>query len=70
MTSDHWRLFATASSAVGTVLTIAILGKGLEIVTMLDELIVPVLAVFTAAAEVVGFVFIYSKYLVQNLFNK
>ncbi|XP_063536150.1 sodium- and chloride-dependent glycine transporter 2-like [Cydia strobilella] len=57
--NDHWRLVATASSAVGTTLTIAVLLKGLKVVTVLDELVVPVLAAFTTAMEIVGFVFIY-----------
>ncbi|KAJ8730597.1 hypothetical protein PYW08_002010 [Mythimna loreyi] len=59
MTGDHWRVFACAGSAVGTALTVAVLARGLEVATMMDELVVPVLAVFTTAVEVVGFVFIY-----------
>ncbi|CAH0581549.1 unnamed protein product [Chrysodeixis includens] len=59
LTGDHWRVFACASSAVGTALTVAVLARGLEVATMLDELAIPVLAVFTSAVEVVGFVFIY-----------
>ncbi|KAJ2950203.1 hypothetical protein O0L34_g11564 [Tuta absoluta] len=58
-TGDHWRLVATAGSAVGTVLTIAVLARGIEVAAVLDELVVPVLAVFTTAVEIVGFVFIY-----------
>lgn len=59
VTGDHWRVFACATSAVGTALTVAVLARGLEIATVLDELMVPVLTVFTSAVEVVGFVFIY-----------
>ncbi|XP_049868320.1 sodium-dependent nutrient amino acid transporter 1-like [Pectinophora gossypiella] len=59
MTGDHWRLVATAGSAVGTALTVAILARGLEVASILDELVVPILAIFTTAVEVVGFVFIY-----------
>ncbi|XP_030025626.1 sodium-dependent nutrient amino acid transporter 1 isoform X2 [Manduca sexta] len=59
LTGDHWRLFASASSAVGTALTVAVLARGLEVATVLDDLVVPVLAAFTVAVEVVGFVYIY-----------
>ncbi|CAK1600703.1 unnamed protein product [Parnassius mnemosyne] len=59
LTGDQWRLYASALSAIGTVLTVAFLVGGLNIVSLVDELVVPVLAVFTAAVEVVGFVFIY-----------
>ncbi|XP_075974633.1 sodium-dependent nutrient amino acid transporter 1-like isoform X2 [Anticarsia gemmatalis] len=58
-TGDHWRLFACAASAVGTALTVAVLTRGQEVASILDDLVVPVLAVFTSAVEVVGFVFIY-----------
>lgn len=60
-TGDHWRLFATAASALGTALTVAVLTKRLEVATLLDELAVPVLSAFTTAMEIVGFVFIYGK---------
>ncbi|XP_068632721.1 sodium- and chloride-dependent neutral and basic amino acid transporter B(0+)-like [Battus philenor] len=59
LTGDQWRLYASASSAIGTALTVAILATGMNIVALLDELVVPVLAVFTATVEVVGFVYIY-----------
>ncbi|CAH2076922.1 unnamed protein product, partial [Iphiclides podalirius] len=59
LTGDQWRLYASASSAVGTALTVATLASGMDLVALLDEMVVPVLAVFTAAVEVVGFVFIY-----------
>lgn len=66
LTGDHWRLFATTSSAAGTALTVAVLARGLEVISILDELVVPVLVVFTTTVEVVGFVFIYGK----SLFHK
>lgn len=59
LTGDHWRLFASASSAVGTAFTVAVLARGLEVATMLDDLVIPLLTTFTTAVEVVGFVFIY-----------
>lgn len=59
LTGDHWRFFATALSAVGTALSVAVLARGLEVATVLDDLIIPVLAVFTTILELVGFVFIY-----------
>lgn len=62
LTGDQWRLYASATSAVGTALTVAVLASGLDIVALLDEMVVPVLAVFTAAIEVVGFVYLYGKY--------
>ncbi|KAM3963663.1 sodium-dependent nutrient amino acid transporter 1 [Aphomia sociella] len=55
----NWRLFATASSAIGTILTVAVLARGLEVAAILDDLVIPILAVFTTAVEIVGFVFIY-----------
>ena len=58
---DHWRMFACALSALGTALTVAVLAQGMTIAALLDELAVPVLAVFTTVVEVVGFVFIYGK---------
>ncbi|XP_021186294.3 sodium- and chloride-dependent neutral and basic amino acid transporter B(0+) isoform X1 [Helicoverpa armigera] len=68
LTGDNWRIFACAASAVGTALTVAVLARGLEVATMLDELIVPMLAVFTSAVEVVGFVFIYGwSYLTVDI---
>ncbi|XP_073949768.1 sodium-dependent nutrient amino acid transporter 1-like isoform X2 [Choristoneura fumiferana] len=60
--NDHWRLTAATSSALGTTLTIAVLTRGVEVATVLDELVVPVLATFTTAVEIVGFVFIYGWY--------
>jgi hypothetical protein len=56
-------LYAAALSATGTAITIAVLTKSLEVVTVLDELVVPVLAVFTTTLEVVGFAFIYGENL-------
>lgn len=56
---DHWRMFACALSALGTALTVTVLAQGMSIAALLDELAVPVLAVFTTIVEVVGFVFIY-----------
>ncbi|CAH2991093.1 unnamed protein product [Chilo suppressalis] len=56
---DNWRFYAAALSAIGTAFSVAVLARSLEIVTILDELIVPVLAVFTTTVEVVGFAFIY-----------
>ncbi|XP_053612531.1 sodium-dependent dopamine transporter-like [Plodia interpunctella] len=59
ISSINWRLFAAASSAIGTVLSVAVLARGLEVATVLDDLVIPILAVFTTAVEIVGFVFIY-----------
>ncbi|XP_014369255.2 sodium-dependent nutrient amino acid transporter 1 [Papilio machaon] len=59
LTGDQWRLYASATSAVGTALTVAVLASGLDTVALLDEMVVPVLAVFTATIEVVGFVYLY-----------
>ncbi|XP_047530168.1 sodium-dependent dopamine transporter-like isoform X1 [Vanessa atalanta] len=59
---DHWRIFACASSALGTALTVSVLAQGIDVAAMLDELVVPVLAVFTTVVEIVGFVFIYGWY--------
>ncbi|CAH0714608.1 unnamed protein product, partial [Brenthis ino] len=56
---DHWRVFACALSALGTALTVTVLAQGMGIAALLDELVVPVLAVFTTVVEIVGFVFIY-----------
>lgn len=61
ISSEHWRLFAATSSAIGTALTVAVLTKNLEVATLLDELALPILAVFTTAIEVVGFAFIYGE---------
>lgn len=61
ISGDRWRLFAATSSAVGTALTVAVLSRSLEVATVLDELALPVLAVFTTAVEVVGFAFIYGE---------
>lgn len=58
---DHWRIFACASSALGTAITVSVLAQGIDVTSMLDELVVPVLAVFTTVVEIVGFVFIYGK---------
>lgn len=63
LAGDHWRLFACASSALGTALTVTVLAQGLDVTSLLDELVVPVLAVFTTLVEIVGFVFIYGEYL-------
>lgn len=46
---------------MGTALTVAVLTRRLEVATLLDELAVPILSVFTTAMEVVGFVFIYGE---------
>ncbi|XP_060803757.1 sodium-dependent nutrient amino acid transporter 1 isoform X2 [Amyelois transitella] len=62
VSSINWRLFAASTSAVGTVLSVAVLAKGLEVATLLDDLVIPVLAVFTTAVEIVGLVFIYGWY--------
>ncbi|CAG9578998.1 unnamed protein product [Danaus chrysippus] len=62
LAGDHWRLFACASSALGTALTVTVLAQGLDVTSLLDELVVPVLAVFTTLVEIVGFVFIYGWY--------
>ncbi|KAL4713597.1 hypothetical protein ACJJTC_016680 [Scirpophaga incertulas] len=65
ISSDNWRLYAAAFSAVSTALTVAVLTKSLEVATMLDELVVPVLAAFTTAIEVVGFAFIYGWFYIS-----
>ncbi|KAJ0175786.1 hypothetical protein K1T71_008945 [Dendrolimus kikuchii] len=68
LTGDHWRFFATALSAVGTALTVAVLARGLEVATILDDLVIPVLAIFTTTLEVVGIVFIYGwSYLAVDI---
>ncbi|KAL0852522.1 hypothetical protein ABMA27_002255 [Loxostege sticticalis] len=59
LAGDHWRLFAATLSAIGTAFTVAVLTRSLEVATVMDELAMPVLAVFTTAIEVVGFAFIY-----------
>ncbi|XP_034826867.1 sodium-dependent nutrient amino acid transporter 1-like isoform X1 [Maniola hyperantus] len=59
---DYWRIFACASSALGTALTVSVLAQGLDLAAVLDELVIPVLAVFTTIVEIVGFVFIYGWY--------
>ncbi|XP_072938943.1 sodium-dependent nutrient amino acid transporter 1-like isoform X2 [Epargyreus clarus] len=59
VSSFYWRLFASTLSAVGSAVSVAVLAHGLGVATMLDELVVPVLAAFTTALEIVGFVFIY-----------
>ncbi|CAB3255739.1 unnamed protein product [Arctia plantaginis] len=67
-TGDKWRLFACATSAIGTALTVAVLSRGQEVATILDDLVVPVLAVFTCAVEIVGFIFIYGcSYLTVDI---
>ncbi|XP_041988226.1 sodium-dependent nutrient amino acid transporter 1-like isoform X2 [Aricia agestis] len=59
---DNWRTFAAATSALGTAVTVAILAQGLNAAAILDDLVLPVLAVFTTVVEVVGFVFIYGLF--------
>lgn len=61
LAGDHWRLFAATLSAIGTAFTVAVLTRSLEVATVMDELAMPVLAVFTTAIEVVGFAFIYGE---------
>lgn len=61
LAGDNWRIFAAASSALGTALTVTILAQGMNVAVILDELVLPVLAIFTTIVEVVGFVFIYGK---------
>ncbi|CAH0750428.1 unnamed protein product [Diatraea saccharalis] len=56
---DHWRFYAAALSTVGTAFSVAVLARSLEVVTVLDEMVVPVLTIFTTTLEVVGFAFVY-----------
>ncbi|XP_045515272.1 sodium-dependent nutrient amino acid transporter 1-like isoform X1 [Pieris brassicae] len=59
---DQWRLFAAATSALGTALTVTVLSRGISFAELLDDLVVPILAVATATFEVLGFVYIYGYF--------
>ncbi|XP_045495157.1 sodium-dependent nutrient amino acid transporter 1-like isoform X1 [Colias croceus] len=66
LAGDQWRLFAAATSALGTALTVAVLSRGISIAQMLDDMVVPVLVVATTAFEVVGFVFVYGYFYLKS----
>ncbi|XP_011550327.3 sodium-dependent nutrient amino acid transporter 1 isoform X1 [Plutella xylostella] len=59
MAGDKWKMVAILGSAFGTSLTLAVMVNALYVGTVLDEMVVPILVIFTATLQVVGFAFIY-----------
>lgn len=56
-------MVAILGSAFGTSLTLAVMVNALYVGTVLDEMVVPILVIFTATLQVVGFAFIYGEFL-------
>lgn len=58
-------MVAILGSAFGTSLTLAVMVNALYVGTVLDEMVVPILVIFTATLQVVGFAFIYGEFLLS-----